>query len=130
MKKSSTYARKLYAITEAITRWQQYLLGAHFTIRTDQKSTKELMQEVMQTLEQLCFFVKLLRYHYSIEYKSSSTNKVTDALSRKTFEQLTKSSQSPVDETTKGVTLFLLSQQVVDILQNIRAKLDSKPKMQ
>ncbi|GJR58993.1 ty3-gypsy retrotransposon protein [Tanacetum coccineum] len=40
---------KLFAIVEAVLKWRQYLLGRRFIIRTDHKSIKELMQQVIQT---------------------------------------------------------------------------------
>lgn len=43
LQKSSIYAREFYAIIETVGRWRQYLLGNKFTIRTDQKSIRELM---------------------------------------------------------------------------------------
>nr|KYP55862.1 Retrovirus-related Pol polyprotein from transposon 17.6 [Cajanus cajan] len=49
--RASTYICELHAITFAIKKWRQYLLGHHFTILTDHKSLKELMSQTIQTLE-------------------------------------------------------------------------------
>lgn len=46
---ASTYHKELYAIVEAIQKWRQYLLGREFVIWTDQKSLRELLQQVIQT---------------------------------------------------------------------------------
>lgn len=46
------YVRELYAITQAVQKWRYYLLGRRFLIKTDHKSLKELMSEVIQTYEQ------------------------------------------------------------------------------
>jgi hypothetical protein len=46
---SSTYVRELYALTEAIKKWRQYLLGATFKIFTDHKSLKSLVTQTIQT---------------------------------------------------------------------------------
>lgn len=40
---ASTYAWELFAITTAIKKWRQYLLGHHFIILIDHWSLKELM---------------------------------------------------------------------------------------
>ena len=40
MQQASTYVRELFAITKVVAKWQQYLLGNHFTIRTYQRSIK------------------------------------------------------------------------------------------
>jgi len=52
MQKASTYHREIYAITEAVGKWRQYLLRQHFTIVIDQQSLKNLTDQVIQTLQQ------------------------------------------------------------------------------
>lgn len=51
-------------------------------IQTDHRSLKELLTQVIQTLEQQFYLSKLLGYHYNILYKPRKTNTVVDALSR------------------------------------------------
>jgi hypothetical protein len=82
MIKASTYLRELHAVTSAVKRWRQYLLGHYFVIQTDHKSLKELLTQVIQTPEQQFYLSKLLGYHYDIQYKPGSNNTVADALSR------------------------------------------------
>ncbi|XP_028237026.1 uncharacterized protein LOC114416364 [Glycine soja] len=50
--RASTYVRELFAITSAVKKWRQYLLGHSFTIVTDHRSLKELLTQVIQTPEQ------------------------------------------------------------------------------
>ncbi|XP_030479163.2 uncharacterized protein LOC115696402 [Cannabis sativa] len=76
------YLRELRAIVEAATKWRQYLLGRQFLIRTDHKSLKELLTQVIQTPEQQQFLQKLIGFHFTIEYKPGKTNAAVDALSR------------------------------------------------
>jgi len=82
LSKASTYIRELHAITSAVKRWRQYLLGHYFVIQTDHRSLKELLTQVIQTPEQQFYLSKLLGYHYDIQYKSGKSNVVADALSR------------------------------------------------
>lgn len=49
---SSTYVCELHAVTFVVQKWLHYLLGKHFVIDTDQKSLKELMNQIVQTLYQ------------------------------------------------------------------------------
>nr|KYP36929.1 Retrovirus-related Pol polyprotein from transposon 17.6 [Cajanus cajan] len=49
MSNASTYVRELYAITQVVARWRHYLVGKKFIIKTDHKSLKELMSQVIQT---------------------------------------------------------------------------------
>ncbi|XP_062093441.1 uncharacterized protein LOC133799440 [Humulus lupulus] len=57
---ASAYIREMRAIVEAVSKWRQYLLGLHFIIRTDHKSLRELLTQVIQTPEQQHFIRKLL----------------------------------------------------------------------
>lgn len=58
--RSSTYVRELFAITSAVKKWRQYLLGHHFTIVTDHRSLKELVNQVIQTPEQHTYLARLM----------------------------------------------------------------------
>ncbi|VFQ96036.1 unnamed protein product [Cuscuta campestris] len=57
---ASTYHKELYAIVEAVQNWRQYLLGREFLIRTDQRSLRELLHQVIQTPDQQFYVRKLL----------------------------------------------------------------------
>jgi hypothetical protein len=83
MKNSSVYVREMFAITEAIKKWRQYLIGRHFHIFTDQKSLKSLLVQTIQTTEQQKWTSKLQGFIFDIFYKPGKTNLVADALSRK-----------------------------------------------
>ncbi|VFQ94532.1 unnamed protein product [Cuscuta campestris] len=80
---ASTYHKELYAIVEAVQKWRQYLLGREFVIRSDQRSLKELLHQVVQTPDQQFYIRKLMGYKFRIEYKAGSTNRAADALSRR-----------------------------------------------
>ncbi|KAH7518598.1 hypothetical protein FEM48_Zijuj09G0188300 [Ziziphus jujuba var. spinosa] len=69
---ASTYLKELRAVVEAVAKWRQYLLVRHFIIRTDHKSLRELLTQVIQTPEQQKFLRKLMGYQFSIEYKAAA----------------------------------------------------------
>jgi len=66
MQHASTYVRELHAITAAIHKWRQYLLGHKFIIFTDHRSLHDLMPQVIQTPEQQFYLAKLLGFDYDI----------------------------------------------------------------
>ncbi|KAL6323626.1 hypothetical protein AAG906_039221 [Vitis piasezkii] len=78
----STYAREMLAIIVAIQTWRPYLLGRRFTIQTDQRSLKYLLEQRILTPEQQKWMSKLVGYDYEIVYKPGKTNQAADALSR------------------------------------------------
>lgn len=78
----STYVSELYALTESVKKWRQYLLGHTFKIFTDHKSLKSLMTQTIQTPEQQKWLTKLMGYNYEIHYTPGKDNVVADALSR------------------------------------------------
>ncbi|KAL0444685.1 UNVERIFIED_CONTAM: Retrovirus-related Pol polyprotein from transposon [Sesamum latifolium] len=82
MQSSSAYVRELFAITEAVKKWRQYLLGCQFHIYTDHNSIRGLVNQTIQTPEQQKWLYKLLGYNYEIHYKPGKENIVADALSR------------------------------------------------
>lgn len=107
--RASTYVRELHAITTAVRKWRQYLLGHPFIILTDHKSLKELMSQVVQTPEQQIYLSKLLGYDYTIQYKVGKSNIVADALSR-------------IQEDTEG-KFFILSMPHFTFLEQLRNSL-------
>ncbi|VFQ83783.1 unnamed protein product [Cuscuta campestris] len=74
---------EVYAIVEAVQKWRQYLLGREFVIRSDQRSLKELLSQVIQTPDQQFYVRKLMGYKFRIEYKTGASNRAADALSRR-----------------------------------------------
>ena len=79
---ASTYIRELYVVTQAVAKWQHYLLGCWFSIKTDHQGLKELMTWVVLTPEQQYYLSKLIGYDFDISFRSGKHNQVVEALSR------------------------------------------------
>lgn len=82
MQCASAYDHEMFAFTEAIKKWLQYLLGRHFRGFIDQKSLKNLMSRTIQTPSQQKWLTKLLGYDFEILYTLDRDNAVADVLSR------------------------------------------------
>ncbi|CAJ2652361.1 unnamed protein product [Trifolium pratense] len=78
----SAYEKELMAVVLAIQHWRPYLIGRKFTVSTDQKSLKQLLQQRMVTADQQNWAAKLLGYDFEIVYKPGKLNRGADALSR------------------------------------------------
>ena len=79
----SVYEQELLAIVFAVTKWRNYLTGHQFTIRTDQKSLRHLLEQRAVSVEQQKLASKFLGLNYAIEYRPGKENRVADALSRR-----------------------------------------------
>jgi len=108
---SSTYVREFAAITAAVRKWRQYLLGHHFVILTDHHSLRELMNQTIQTSEQHRYLARLLGFDYTIQYRARRSNVVADALSRAMEGQ--------------AASLYLLSMPRFVFLDDLRKELAS-----
>ncbi|CAM8883170.1 unnamed protein product [Rhodiola kirilowii] len=79
---SSTYNRELCAAVLAVLKWQQYLLGTRFIIKTDHQPLKALLTQTIQTPTQQKWVSKLLGFDFEIAYQPGRDNGPADALSR------------------------------------------------
>lgn len=105
MQASSVYVREMFAITESVKKWRQYLIGRHFHIFTDQKSLKNLLVQTIQTPEQQKWAATLQGFSFDITYKPGKSNLVEDALRRK----FTESTPGVLFMTTSSILPSLLT---------------------
>ncbi|KAL1550842.1 hypothetical protein AAHA92_18755 [Salvia divinorum] len=116
---TSTYHKELYAIVEAVQKWHQYLLGREFVIRSDQKSLKELLQQVIQTPDQQLYARKLMGYKFRIEYKTGTSNRVADALSRRDMDPMPDRSAK---EEADASLLTTVSHPIPEIVEQLKTE--------
>ena len=88
-------------------------MGRKFIIRTDQKSLRALLDQVVQTPEQQKYLAKLLDYQYTIMYKPGKENRIADALSRQPKDTIAQ--------------FLAISQVQFDLLDLLRAENVSSP---
>ena len=113
LQRASKYVQELHAMTTAIRKWRQYLLGHKFTILTDYRNLKELMTQIIQTPEQQYYLAKLLGYNYTIQFKSGHSNVIADSLSR--------------IEVPFEPTFLVLSVPQIEFMDQLRATLQASP---
>lgn len=109
--RASTYVCELCVITTAVKKWRQYLLGHRFMIITDHHNLKELLSQVIETLEQHMYLAHLMGYDYLIQYCFGTNNQVVDALSR-------------LPEQTPVMAMILLVPSLT-FLEELRCQLDN-----
>ncbi|KAD2393308.1 hypothetical protein E3N88_40285 [Mikania micrantha] len=79
----SAYDRELLALVLDVQKWNHYLLGRHFFIRTDHFTLKYLLEQRVTTSEKQRLLLKLMPYDFTIIYRSGKENRGADALSRR-----------------------------------------------
>lgn len=66
----------------AVKKWHHYLSHKRFTIKTDHRCLKYLLEQRITTTLQQKDIAKLISYDFDITYKQGRENIVADALSR------------------------------------------------
>jgi len=73
----------MLAILHALKKWQPYLMGRHFKVKTDHDSLKYFLEQRLSLEEKQKWVTKMLGYDFEIIDKKGKLNVVEDALSRK-----------------------------------------------
>jgi len=100
---------------KAVRNWRPYLWGRPFTVRTDHRSLKFILDQHLTTIPQHTWVTKLFGYDLDVVYQPGKQNGAADALSRR-------------DEETLSV--FALSTVSFGIFDALRAELANDPRAQ
>lgn len=78
----SVYQKEMIDIVVVMQKWRSYLIGKHFTIKTNHQSLMYLMEQRISNPSQQKWLAKLMGYDCTITYKKGQDNLVANALSR------------------------------------------------
>eukprot|EP00884_Botryococcus_braunii_P021528 jgi/Botrbrau1/8059/Bobra.13_2s0028.1 len=82
-RKLAPYDRELLALVHALLKWKHLLLGAKFTVHTDQQALEYLLTAHVRTSRQERWLTEIMRFMPDIKYVKGTDNVVADALSRR-----------------------------------------------
>ncbi|KAK6182052.1 hypothetical protein SNE40_009818 [Patella caerulea] len=91
-RKYSVGKKEALACVWSCLRWNTYLWGRNFTLRTDHKGLTTLLSPKgagRQSMRIARWNAKLLYFHYNIVYTSGCSNKIADYLSRSPLPEIT-----------------------------------------
>lgn len=115
-RKWSTTDKECYAVLKGIEHYHTYLANTTFIVVTDHKSLVWLMKAKHNgRLER--WSIRLQEYNFEIEHRPGKSNVVADALSRRTYDEQTVSSQvNTLDTSMNQADIF--EPAMVEILCN------------
>ncbi|XP_021766133.1 uncharacterized protein LOC110730619 [Chenopodium quinoa] len=121
--KLSVYERELLAMVLAVQKWEQYIVGSHFVVKTDQKILKWLLQQKISTPFEQFWLSKLMGFDYEIQYKAGKENVADDALSRVQGSNILLLAISVVDSDLASsiITSYALDDNLQIIYQSLPA---------
>jgi hypothetical protein len=91
VRKYPTYENEMYSILQACRQWRNYILGKEIVIHADHKPLQFMQtQGKLQNDQHQKWSTYLQQFHLNIKYKTRSTNRVVDYLSRPPVTKLTK----------------------------------------
>eukprot|EP00884_Botryococcus_braunii_P013586 jgi/Botrbrau1/22228/Bobra.168_1s0059.1 len=82
-RKLAPYDREVLALVHALLKWKHLLLGAKFTVHTDQQALKYLLTAPVRTSRQERWFTEIMRFMPDIKYVKGTDNVGADAWSRR-----------------------------------------------
>jgi hypothetical protein len=110
------YDRELIALVHALLKWKHLLLGAKFTVHTDQQALKYLLTAPVRTSRQERWLTEIMRFMPDIKYVKGTDNVVADALSRRVDLAVMHVSSVSVSSILQEIALLCISDPTVSKL--------------
>nr|GMC73975.1 Retrovirus-related Pol polyprotein from transposon 17.6 [Ipomoea batatas] len=111
--------KEMTAVVHCLRVWRHYLLGAHFTIKTDNVATSYFQTQKKLSPKQARWQDFLAEFDYSLEYKPGKANVVVDALSRKAeFAAISHAKGDVIDRIKEGLQHDPLAKELVKLAQS------------
>jgi hypothetical protein len=108
VRKYPIYDKEMYSIVQACRQWRHYILGKEIIIHTDHKPLQFMQtQGKLQTDHHQKWSTYLQQFQLNIKYKTGSTNRVVDCLSRPPVAALATMLDSCGHETSGWTTQSL-----------------------
>eukprot|EP00884_Botryococcus_braunii_P000310 jgi/Botrbrau1/1027/Bobra.0076s0001.1 len=112
-RKLAPYDRELLALVHALLKWKHLLLGAKFTVHTDQQALKYLLTAPVRTSRQERWLTEIMRFMPDIKYVKGTDNVVADALSRRVDLAVMHVSSVAVSSLLQEIALLCVSDPTV-----------------
>ena len=97
----STYDIEFYAVVQAVKHWRHYLFHREFVLYTDHEALKHLHNQDKISARHASWSAYLQQFTFVLKHKAGTSNRVADALSRRTNLLSTMTVQVPGFETFK-----------------------------
>ncbi|GBG79191.1 hypothetical protein CBR_g28908 [Chara braunii] len=92
--------REVLTVVYATRHWRHYLLGAPFTVRTDNSVVQAFLTKPKLTPRQARWWCDLSKFRFTTEHMKGETNRVTNALSRRPDHNLKQIRLAAISITT------------------------------
>ncbi|KAL5737954.1 hypothetical protein ACOSP7_030715 [Xanthoceras sorbifolium] len=115
----STYDIEFYAVVQAVKHWRHYLFHREFVLYTDHEALKQLHSQDKISARHASWSAYLQQFTFVLKHKASTSNRVADALSRRSNLLSTMTVHVPGFETFKD--LLQLDPYFAAIMLNLNA---------